>query len=76
MSLLKSRMDSAGPEYEPHEIRVLSEKPEDAAKYANAIARVYRTPAPAWRERSGSGVTVLEQRFNEQEAKITKARVT
>jgi len=57
------------------EIRVLSEKAEDAAKYANAIARVYKEHRlQQWRERTQKGVAVLEERFNEQEAKVREAQ--
>ena len=57
------------------EIRVLSDKPEDAKNLANAIARVYKDHRLAqWKERSRSGVTVLEDRYKEQEQKIREAQ--
>ncbi len=76
MSLLKSRMDLRPVRNTSLiEIRVLSEKAEDAAKYANAIARVYKEHRlKQWRDRTRTGVAVLEQRFNEQEIKIREAQ--
>ena len=57
------------------EIRVSSEKPDEAAKIANAIADSYR----ALRQEqhmalSKQGTKTLEERFAEQEEKVKKAQ--
>jgi capsular polysaccharide biosynthesis protein len=42
------------------EISVLSDKPEEAAKHANAVAEVYKEHRlRQWKERSMAGVSVL-----------------
>ena len=57
------------------EIRVFSEKPEEAARIANGIAEAYK----AHREEQSkyltkTGIKALEERFAEQEAKVNKAQ--
>jgi capsular exopolysaccharide synthesis family protein len=76
MGLLKSRMDLRPVRNTSIiEVRVLYDNNEDAAKYANAIAEVYkRHRFEQWQERSLAGVKVLEDRFHEQVAKISAAQ--
>src|ERR1043166_3803994 len=76
MGLLKSRMDLRPVRNTSLiEIRVLSEKAEDAAKYAQAIAEVYQEHRlEQWRKRTREGVKVLEDRFQDQENKIHAAQ--
>ncbi len=76
MGLLKSRMDLRPVRNTSLiEIRVLSENKDDAAKYANAIAEVYKQHRlEQWKARSSAGVKVLEDRFKEQEAKVVEAQ--
>ncbi len=57
------------------EIRVFSEKPEEAAKLANAVADTYRDHRlKQRRELSATGIESLEKRWAEQEAKIRLAQ--
>jgi uncharacterized protein involved in exopolysaccharide biosynthesis len=57
------------------EIRVSSEKPDEAAKIANAIAEAYRDHRHEQRiALSKGGIRALEDRFAEQEAKVQKAQ--
>jgi capsular exopolysaccharide synthesis family protein len=76
MGLLKSRMDLRPVRNTSLiEIRVLSEKAEDAAKYAQTIAEVYQKHRlEQWRNRTLEGVNVLKENFDEQEAKIREAQ--
>jgi capsular exopolysaccharide synthesis family protein len=56
------------------EIRVFSEKPDEAARLANMIAEVYRQHRQAEREElSKGGIKVLEEKFKEQATKVNKA---
>ena len=57
------------------EIRVLSQKPEEASKVANAIAGAYREHRHARREQLGrNGLAALEERWKEQEARVEQAQ--
>ena len=57
------------------EIRVYSEKPEEAAKIANAVAEAYKAHRLAQRTQlSKGGIKALEERFAEQEEKVKKAQ--
>ena len=57
------------------EIRVYSDKADEAAKLANAIAEVYREHRQEQRRQlSMGGIKALEQRFADQEAKVRKAQ--
>ena len=57
------------------EIRVRSDKAEEAAKLANAIAEEYRDYRVAKRrELTEHGVEVLEKRWKEQELKVSEAQ--
>jgi uncharacterized protein involved in exopolysaccharide biosynthesis len=57
------------------EIRVSSEKPDEAARIANAIAEAYRAHRNEQRVAlSKGGIKALEERFAEQEAKVNKAQ--
>ncbi|MCX6923296.1 MAG: hypothetical protein NT154_08820, partial [Verrucomicrobia bacterium] len=57
------------------EIRVRSDKPDEAAKIANAIAEAYITNRKIRREVvSRAGIKVMEERLREQEAKVKKAQ--
>jgi uncharacterized protein involved in exopolysaccharide biosynthesis/Zn-dependent protease with chaperone function len=57
------------------EIRVFSEKPEEAARIANAIAEAYKAHRQEQRmQLSKGGIKALEERFAEQEAKVKKAQ--
>ena len=57
------------------EIRVYSEKAEEAAKIANALADAYTAHRQEVRARlSRGGIKALEERFAEQEAKVKKAQ--
>ncbi len=59
------------------EIRVFSEKGEEAAKLANAIAETYQKHRIEERLRlTRGGIKALEDRWEEQEAKIRKAQET
>lgn len=56
------------------EIRVKDEDPNEAARIANAVAETYRDYRMQERSRlSQGGIDVLEERYAEQLAKITKA---
>ena len=55
------------------EIRVFSDKPKEAADIANKVAEVYRQFRLDERKKlSMGGITALEERFNEQEEKVSK----
>jgi polysaccharide biosynthesis transport protein len=57
------------------EIRVYSEKAEEAAKIANAVAEAYKEHRLAQRTQlSKGGIKALEERFAEQEQKVKKAQ--
>lgn len=57
------------------EIVVYSEKPEEAARIANAIADAYKTHRQEQRAQlSRGGIKALEKRFAEQEAKVKAAQ--
>ena len=57
------------------EIRVFSEKAEEAAKIANAIAEAYKAHRHEQRmQLSKGGIKALEERFTEQEEKVKKAQ--
>jgi uncharacterized protein involved in exopolysaccharide biosynthesis len=57
------------------EIRVSSDKPEEAARIANAIAETYQALRSQQRlQLSQSGLKELEDRFQEQEEKVKKAQ--
>jgi uncharacterized protein involved in exopolysaccharide biosynthesis len=57
------------------EIRVLSEKPEEAPRLANAIAEAYQEFRQAQRKRMGmSGIAAMEDRWKEQEGKVREAQ--
>jgi capsular exopolysaccharide synthesis family protein len=57
------------------EIRVFSEKADEAARIANAVAEAYREHRQEQRTRlSMGGIKALEDRFAEQEAKVKKAQ--
>ncbi|HOX56978.1 MAG TPA: polysaccharide biosynthesis tyrosine autokinase [Candidatus Paceibacterota bacterium] len=57
------------------EIRVFSEKADEAAKIANAVAEAYKEHRQEQRTRlSKGGIKALEDRFAEQEAKVKKAQ--
>jgi len=57
------------------EITVLSEKAEEAAKIANAVADAYKTHRREQRKQlSEGGIISLEKRFTDQEEKVKKAQ--
>jgi polysaccharide biosynthesis transport protein len=57
------------------EIRVYSEKADEAAKIANAVAEAYKTHRLAQRTLlSRGGIKALEERFVEQQEKVKKAQ--
>jgi uncharacterized protein involved in exopolysaccharide biosynthesis len=57
------------------EIRVFSEKPDEAASIANKIAKVYeRHRQEERREMSQGGIRALEERFQAQEEKVRAAQ--
>ena len=57
------------------EIRVFSDKPQEAADLANAIAASYKTHRHEQRqEMSGGGIKALEARWKEQETKVSEAQ--
>jgi capsular exopolysaccharide synthesis family protein len=76
ISLLKSRMDLRPVRNTSLiEIRVFSEKAEEAAKIANAVAEAYKAHRHEQRTLlSRNGIQALEERFKEQEAKVTRAQ--
>jgi Mg-chelatase subunit ChlD len=57
------------------EIGVKSDKPEEAANIANAVAEEYKTRRTEQRAQlSKNGITALEERFAEQEQKVREAQ--
>jgi polysaccharide biosynthesis transport protein len=76
ITLLKGRMDLRPVRNTSLiEIRVYSEKAEEAAKIANAVAEAYKDHRQEQRTRlSKGGIRALEERFAEQEAKVKKAQ--
>lgn len=76
ITLLKSRIDLRPVRNTSLiEIRVFSEKAEEAAKIANALAEAYREHRQEQRSQlSRGGIKALEERFAEQEAKVKKAQ--
>ncbi len=72
MQLLKSRMDLRPVRNTSLiEIKVFSEKPDEAAKIANAVAEAYQAHRKKQREDlSLGGIRSLEDRFRDQEEKI------
>ena len=57
------------------EIRVFSEKADEAAKIANAIAEAYKAHRLAQRTQlSRGGIAALEERFRDQQEKVKKAQ--
>jgi polysaccharide biosynthesis transport protein len=57
------------------EIRVFSDKADEAARIANAIAQVYKEHRLEQnRELMSNGVKALEERWDDQQAKISQAR--
>jgi len=74
--LLKSRLDLRPVRNTSIiEIRVFSEKPEEAARIANAIAEVYRKHRLDQRvELKKGGIKALEERFQAQEEKVRAAQ--
>lgn len=76
IGLLKQRMDLRPVRNTSFiEIRVFSEKPDEAAKLANAIAAAYRDYRHAQRKLlSGGGIAALEERWKEQEARVRDAQ--
>jgi succinoglycan biosynthesis transport protein ExoP len=57
------------------EIRVFSEKPEEAKNLANAVAEAYRAHRQEQRKTlSQSGIAALEARWQEQENKVREAQ--
>jgi capsular exopolysaccharide synthesis family protein len=76
MAMLKSRMDLRPVRNTSLiEIRVLSEKPDEAATIANEIAEVYKKHRQDQRkELSQGGIKALEERFQAQEEKARIAQ--
>ena len=57
------------------EIRVLNEKPDEAARIANAVAEAYKAHRLEQRmQLSEGGIEALQARFTEQEEKVKKAQ--
>jgi capsular exopolysaccharide synthesis family protein len=57
------------------EIRVLNEKPDEAARIANAVAEAYKAHRLEQRMKlSEGGIEALQARFTEQEEKVKKAQ--
>jgi capsular exopolysaccharide synthesis family protein len=57
------------------EIRVLNEKPDEAARIANAVAEAYKAHRLEQRmQLSEGGIKALQDRFTEQEEKVKKAQ--
>jgi capsular exopolysaccharide synthesis family protein len=57
------------------EIRFFSDKPQEAADVANAIAKTYREHRQSQRKRlSTGGIDALEKRFQDQLAKVKEAQ--
>jgi capsular exopolysaccharide synthesis family protein len=76
IALLKSRMDLRPVRNTSLvEIRVFSEKADEAAKIANAVAEAYKAHRHEQRmQLSKGGIKALEERFTEQEEKVKKAQ--
>jgi uncharacterized protein involved in exopolysaccharide biosynthesis len=76
IALLKARMDLRPVRgTDLIEIRVFSEKADEAARIANAIAEAYKAHRQEQRmQLSKGGIKALEERFAEQEAKVKKAQ--
>src|ERR1035438_9930132 len=76
MAMLKGRMDLRPVRNTSLiEIRVMSEKPDEAAKIANTIAEVYKKHRQDQRkELSQGGIHALEERFQAQEEKVRAAQ--
>ena len=76
MSLLKGRMDLRPVRNTSLiEIRVFSEKPEEARDLANRIAEVYQKFRLDEKRRLSTGaISALEERFKDQESKVTKVQ--
>ena len=76
MALLKMRLDLRPVRNTSLiEIRVFSEKPDEAAKIANALAEAYKAHRQQQRTQlSRGGIKALEERFQEQEAKVRAAQ--
>jgi polysaccharide biosynthesis transport protein len=74
IGLLKSRIDLRPVRNTSLiEIRVYSEKPEEAAALANKVAEVYQKFRLDERKKlSSGGIVALEDRFKEQEEKVAK----
>jgi uncharacterized protein YegL len=76
VQLLKNSLDvHPVPNTSLLEIRAKSDKPEEAAKIANAVAEVYRQRRQDQRkELSQGGIKSLEERFQQQEEKVRLAQ--
>ena len=76
MSILKGRMDLRPVRNTSLiEIRVFSEKPEEARDLANAIADTYSEHRQSQRRKlSNAGIKSLEDRWNEQERKVREVQ--
>jgi capsular exopolysaccharide synthesis family protein len=76
MMLLKGRMDLRPVRNTSLiEIRIFSERPQEAAEIANAVAEAYRAHRLEQRlTMSRGGIKALEDRWYEQEKKITEAQ--
>ena len=76
IALLKQRMDLRPVRNTTLiEIRVFSEKPDEAAKLANAIAEAYRDHRHAQRQQlSSGGIKAIEDRLADQETKVREAQ--
>jgi polysaccharide biosynthesis transport protein len=76
INFLKSRMDLRPVRNTSLiEIRVFSDKPEDAARIAERIAETYKNHRLEERQRlTEAGIQSLEKRWTEQETKIRKAQ--
>src|SRR6266850_8999 len=78
MGLLKQRIDLRPVRNTSFiEIRVFSDKPEEAAKIANAVAEAYREHRQNQRKQlSSGGIAALEDRWKQQEATVREAQAT
>ena len=76
MMLLKGRMDLRPVRNTSLiEIRIFSERPEEAAKIANAVARAYKDHRLEQRmQMSRGGIKALEERWTEDQRKISEAQ--
>jgi Mg-chelatase subunit ChlD len=76
VALLKNKLDLRPvPNTSLLEIGVKSDKPEEAARVANAVAEAYRARRLEQRAQlSNGGITALEERFAEQEQKVREAQ--